>query len=136
MTQDTLFRKYLAVLAVRILCSFVLFYFSFSLSFCDTRYRPSLYLKSCVKLQTTQIGQNQSLFGSGIFDSGLRAGDRMKWRGCRLRSFNKLRCFHGIWSINMCYEERYSKKISTKILSSGEVELMTVVYQVGNIAYT
>ena len=43
----------------------------------------------------------------------------------RLQPFNKLRCFHGIRLINMCYEDRKSSKIITKILDSGEFEHLT-----------
>ena len=50
---------------------------------------------------------------------------RMRLIECRLRPLNKLRCFHGIRSINMCYEDRNLSKIPTKILDSGEFEHLT-----------
>ena len=43
----------------------------------------------------------------------------------RLQPFNKLRCFHGLRSIKMCYEDRNSSKILTKILNSGELKHLT-----------
>ena len=49
----------------------------------------------------------------------------MRLINSRLRPFNKLRCFHGISSIKMCYEDRNSSKIPTKILGSGEFENLT-----------
>ena len=50
---------------------------------------------------------------------------RMRLINSRLRPFNKLRCFHGIPSIKMCYEDRNSSKNPTKILGSGEFEHLT-----------
>ena len=50
---------------------------------------------------------------------------RMRLIECRLRPFSKLWCFHGIRSITMCYEDRNSSKIPTKILDSGEFEHFT-----------
>ena len=49
---------------------------------------------------------------------------------------NKLRYCQGTRSKNMCYEDRNSNKIATKILQSGAFELMTPIYQAGNLAST
>ena len=43
----------------------------------------------------------------------------------RLQPFNKLRFFHGLRSVKMCFEDRNSSKILTKILNSGEFENLT-----------
>ena len=43
----------------------------------------------------------------------------------RLRPFNKLRRFHGIRSIKMCYEDKNQSEIRTKILDSGEFAHLT-----------
>ena len=61
-----------------------------------------------------------------------REGNRVRWRECRLRPFNKLRYFHWMRLIDMYYEDRNSNKMSTKILDSDEFELMTAVNQVGS----
>ena len=50
---------------------------------------------------------------------------RMRLIECRLRPVNKIRCFHGIRLINMCYEHRNSSKTPTIILDSGEFEHLT-----------
>ena len=47
---------------------------------------------------------------------------RIRLINSRLRPFNKLRCFHGIPSIKMSYEDRNLSKIPTKTLGSGEFE--------------
>ena len=49
----------------------------------------------------------------------------MRLIGCRLRLFNRLRCFYGVRSIKMCFEDRNSSKFPTKILDSCEFEHLT-----------
>ena len=60
--------------------------------------------------------------GSGVGGGGR---SRMRLIACRLRPLNKLRCFHGIRLINMCYEDRNSSKVPTEILDSSEFERLT-----------
>ena len=90
--------------------------------------------------------QGLTSYRGGLFDCGLGGGGegggggggehRIRRRECKLRPFHKLWYFRGIRSINMCYEDRNSNKISTKILDSGEFELMTAIYQVSSLANT
>ena len=110
--------------------SFVLFHFSFPLFFplflrrLDTEH--GTVLKSRVKPTTTvQALENWSksvtfltwtdlLTGRVIWwwleEGGEGEGrSRMRLINSRLRPFNKLRCFHGIPSIKMCYEHRRRK---------------------------